>query len=55
MSDEAPPTRQYGEKESALILRRAVALQEAGGRGAGAGLSLDELRQIALEAGVDPA
>lgn len=55
MRDDAPPTRRYGEKESALILRRAVALQEARGRGAGTGLSLDELRQIALEVGVDPA
>jgi len=55
VSDDAASSRRYGEKESALILRRAVALQEASGRGAARGLSLEDLRQIALEVGVEPS
>lgn len=53
MNDDAPPARRFSEKEAALILRRAVSLQESGGRSA-RDLSLEELRQIAAEVGVDP-
>jgi hypothetical protein len=43
----------FGDRETALILQKAAELQaERGGRTAG--LSLDELRQIAGEAGIDP-
>ncbi len=57
----APPARRFSDREAAVILRRAVELQEkAGGSGSGTaitdsrGLTLEQLRQVAAEVGVDP-
>jgi hypothetical protein len=43
----------FGDRETALILQKAAEMQaERGGRSSG--LSLDDLRQVASEAGIDP-
>lgn len=45
----------YGEKEAAELLREAARLQEEVGEDAySAGVTLEELRRIAKEAGIDP-
>lgn len=52
----APPARRFDEEEFGLILRKAAELQERGPE-AGVrqrGLTLEEIRQIASEAGIDP-
>ena len=48
--------RRYGDVEIRRILRQAADLQEEAGAASDAtgGLSLDEIRQIAREAGIDP-
>lgn len=49
--------RQFSEKEVALVLRRAVELEEASptsGLPSGRGLTLKELQEIAGEAGINP-
>lgn len=48
--------RFFSEKEAAEILQRAAKLQEESGTGTpySPGVSLDELRRIAVEAGIDP-
>ena len=50
--------RRYSEEEFALILRKASEIQASGGSqpaGAGTGgLTLEEIRSIATEAGIDP-
>lgn len=53
---EREATRRFDEKEFALILRRAAALQQSdAARPLGSGLSLPEIESIAAEAGIDPA
>ena len=55
MSNKPVPTRLYGEKEVGKILKRATELQrDRPAGGAGSGLSLQELEEIAAEAGIDP-
>jgi len=57
MSDRPTPPRLYGEKEVSKILERATGLhREDPGRSTGSsgGLSLADLEEIALEAGIDP-
>lgn len=52
------PVRRFGDEEIRSILGRAAELQERSytiGRDPERGLTLDELRQIAAEAGIDPA
>lgn len=48
--------RRFTDQDVALILRRAVDLdRESGRESRGRGLSLEDLREIAVEVGVDPA
>lgn len=54
MSDEHAPRKLFSEKEVGRILKRATELHEAQGPADTMGLSLDEVRQIATEMGVDP-
>jgi hypothetical protein len=50
------PDRQFTDREAALILRTAAELQEHDGPHAPRrGLSLAQLEQVAVEAGIDPA
>ena len=51
-SDDSP--RRYGDREIGLILKRATELQDTAPEPSGAGPSLEELEEIALEAGIDP-
>ncbi len=51
--DDSP--RLYGDREVGLILKRATELQDTAPEPSGTGLSLKELEEIALEAGIDPA
>lgn len=63
-NDERPPesgsllpARQFGDDEVQRILQKAAELQEESSHGASSapgGLTLDELRQVAVEAGIDP-
>ncbi len=58
MANEPVPLRQYTEREVRLILKSAVELQQgvAGRTGATSeGMSLAELEQVAIEAGLDPS
>ncbi|MCL7970956.1 MAG: hypothetical protein M8866_02545 [marine benthic group bacterium] len=56
MSDRTPAPRRYSEKEVGLILRRATEMQRAEPSAPDpTGLTLDELQEIAAEAGIDPA
>lgn len=56
MSDPLPPVpRRYGEREITRILERAAELQVAEPSVPNpAGMTLDELEEIAVEAGIDP-
>ena len=58
MKDEDSRNRRYTENEFALILRKAAEIQESPREGGGAvsrgGFSLEEIRSIADEAGIDP-
>lgn len=57
MSDHPTPPRLYSEEEVSKILDRATGLhRERPGHSSGSssGLSLAELEEIALEAGIDP-
>ena len=54
MPDEHAPRKLFSEKEVGRILKRATELHEAEGPADTMGLSLDEVRQIATEMGVDP-
>ena len=48
--------RRFTDREVALVLRRAADLEkDTPGGGTGRGLSLEELREIAAEAGIDPS
>lgn len=49
-----PSGRQYSEAEIAQLLRRATELQNLDEGSRGAGLSLEDVEQIALETGIDP-
>src|SRR5687767_11432039 len=57
MTDGLPSRRRYSDDEVALIIQRASELQQAdaAAREPGSGLSLTELEEVALEAGLDPA
>jgi hypothetical protein len=58
MANEIQPTRQYTEREVRLILKTAVEMQQERADRAGelaGGMSLTELEQVAVEAGLDPA
>lgn len=46
--------RLYGENEVGALLRRAAELQASQGESATSGLTIDELKTIAAEAGIDP-
>ena len=51
------PARRFGDDDITRILRTAVELQERSalsGSDSPRGLTLDEIRQVALEAGIDP-
>ena len=48
-------TRRFTDKEVALVLRRAAEAEERAGQGAGGGLSLEDLQEIAREVGIAPA
>lgn len=55
MSDPDRPKRRYGEKEVGLILKRATELsQSAPEPTEGGGLTIEDLEDIAAEAGIDP-
>lgn len=56
MPEPGPLPRLYDEKEVTRLLKRATELQreEPARAAGGAGLSLDELADIAAEAGIDP-
>ena len=53
MADEQVPRKLFSEKEVGRILKRATELQEDKGPADTMGLSLEEVRQIAMEMGVD--
>ncbi|MFQ5571158.1 MAG: hypothetical protein ACE5G0_15875 [Rhodothermales bacterium] len=54
MADNPTHRRLFSEKEISGILKRAAEFQEATGPTDATGLSLDELKQIAAEVGIDP-
>ena len=54
MPDEHVSRKLFSEKEVGRILKRATELHEAEGPTDATGLTLDEVRQIATEMGVDP-
>ncbi len=58
VSGEDQKERRYSEEEFALILRKASEIQLSDGsqpgRAVAGGLTLDEIRSIAAEAGIDP-
>jgi len=54
MSDPNLPARVYGEKEIGRILQRATELQHDEPTAPPAGMTLAELEEIAVEAGIDP-
>lgn len=53
MSESHPADRSYDEREVALILKRAVEMQEGHGEGQQR-LTLGDVQQIAREVGIDP-
>jgi hypothetical protein len=56
VTDTPNDDRRYSDEEFALILRKASELQEGGAKpqAARGGMSLEEIRSIAAEAGIDP-
>jgi hypothetical protein len=56
VSNDDSTKRRYSEEEFAIILRKASEMQERPGirRGTGEGLSLEEIKSIAGEAGIHP-
>ena len=58
MSNDDQKKKRYSEDEFAIILRKASEIQISGGgpsgRSSSGGLTLDEIRSIAAEAGIDP-
>lgn len=55
MSEASDLPRRYDERQVARILERATEIQrQEPARAAGGGLSLGELEEIAIEAGIDP-
>jgi hypothetical protein len=58
VTDDHSRERRYSEEEFALILRKASDIQQSPGEGSGRrggqGLTLEEIRSIASEAGIDP-
>lgn len=55
MTEPTPSPRRYTEKEVGLILRRATEMQRAAPSAPDpTGLTLAELKEIAVEAGIDP-
>jgi len=54
MPDEPTPRRFFSEKEISRVLRRATEMQEGAQTTDPTGLTYEELRQIAAEAGIDP-
>ena len=55
MTDTPNDDRRYSDEEFALILRKATELQEGGAKPVPrTGMSLEEIRSIAVEAGIDP-
>jgi hypothetical protein len=58
LSNEEQKKRRYSEEEFALILRKASEIQlsdrGSAGEGTAGGLTLDEIRSIAAEAGINP-
>lgn len=54
MNDPKLPARVYGEKEIGRILQRATELQHDEPTAPAAGMTLAELEEIAVEAGIDP-
>ncbi len=59
MGNDDSNRRRYSEEEFALILRKASEIQASGGTQSGksgtSGLTIEEIRSIAGEAGIDPA
>lgn len=55
MTDSGNLPRVYGEKEIGRILQRATELQHAEPTAPAAGVTLAELEEIAIEAGIDPS
>lgn len=47
-------SRRFTDREVALVLKRATELEETEAPGSAAGLSLDDLREIAREVGISP-
>ncbi|GMV04173.1 MAG: hypothetical protein AMXMBFR53_04540 [Gemmatimonadota bacterium] len=47
--------RRFSDEEMSLILREASEAREGGRRGASEGLSLEQIKDIAVEVGLDPA
>lgn len=45
-------SRRFTDREVALVLKRASEIEEVDGSGAGGGLSLDDLKEIAREVGI---
>ena len=54
MLDEHGPRKLFSETEIGRILKRATELQGAEGPAETTGLSLEEVRQLAMEMGIDP-
>ena len=55
MTEHLPDTRRYGDREIAKILKRASQMQrQSPARPDPSGLTLAELEEIAIEAGIDP-
>jgi len=48
-------SRRFTDREVALVLKKASEMEEAEGTGAGGGLRLEELQEIAAEVGISPA
>ncbi len=57
MTDTPNDDRRFSDEEFALILRRASEMQEGGSKPPAlrTGMSLEEIKSIAVEAGIDPA
>ena len=49
-----PPDKRYSDEETALVLKRAVELEARRTESGGCGQTLDEIKAIAAEVGIDP-